>query len=566
MSNYNPKQVLAANTKAIKLILENTTGKYSPVEVEILKQYKGFGGLKAVMFGDGPLKDWKDASKSDRELYIGFQELYKILDDNLTGKEYRAALDSMKNGVLTQFFTPAIVPKTFYEVIQKHMQIEWMYEPSAGSGIFITELEKLKDRSWFVQACEKDILTSRILKGITSSMELPVSVYSGGFEDSNTSDDGEYNLVCTNPPYGAIPVYDSKCQDKNHYSKLHNYFFWKGLTKLREGGILAYLITSAYLDTVSNKSAREYLFMNSDFISLTVMPDNLMKDSAGTEAGSHFLVVRKRSGKTEMSEEEKLLCISERDTEKTAIGLSRNLYIRNNYKEITIGETKIGKNQYGQPSMEVWWDKPMDQTVSEFLAILERDMKLRYKVPEPVPKILPWDNRKLPEELPIDKIVITEPNKFIWIDGTEVQKKDICKICKVEYLEPEDEYTCKKCISKLSPWLSTDTTVDEEVDPLDEVWLGEDSTCLTDEEETARLKDMANMEMGEGRYADEPEDSIADKHGIARFNLSADTPVVQMELIPDPQKGWSKRDRQVHEAYIQIRDTLNALEEAEQNQ
>ncbi|MFY0104320.1 N-6 DNA methylase, partial [Acinetobacter baumannii] len=81
----------------------------------------------------------------------------------------------------------------------------------------------------------------------------------------------------------------------------HNYFFAKGTDKLKEGGLLAFITTDAFLNTPSNKEAREYLFNRADFVSVTVMPDNLMKDTGNTEAPSHLLIVQKNTNKTKLS-------------------------------------------------------------------------------------------------------------------------------------------------------------------------------------------------------------------------------------------------------------------------
>src|SRR6185312_7538687 len=89
--------------------------------------------------------------------------------------------------------------------------------------------------------------------------------------------------------------------------KIHNYFFAKGLDKIADGGLLAYITTDAFLNSPSNQTAREYLFDKSDFISLTVMPDNLMKDTGNTEAPNHLLIVQKNQNKQALKIEEKYL-------------------------------------------------------------------------------------------------------------------------------------------------------------------------------------------------------------------------------------------------------------------
>ncbi len=98
-----------------------------------------------------------------------------------------------------------------------------------------------------------------------------------------------------------------RIQIKHFRGKLHNYFFAKGLDKLAEGGLMAYITTDAFLNSPSNKTAREHLFDHADFISLAVMPDNLMKDAGNTEAPSHLIVVQKNTLKQKLSVEEETL-------------------------------------------------------------------------------------------------------------------------------------------------------------------------------------------------------------------------------------------------------------------
>jgi hypothetical protein len=244
------------------------------------------------------------------------------------------------------------------------------------------------------------------------------TVHNKGFEESDKSEDGQYDLVATNPPYGSFPIFDPTIKDKNLTGKVHNYFFAKGISKLRDAGILAYLVTNAFLDTPTNRTARRYVFSNCDFISLTVMPDNLMKESANTEAPSHFLVVRRRYGKTEadMSEEEQLLCessvipyidITGDSTKQHPIACNHYVeHCRLENIEIAIGKRKIGKNQYGKPAVETWWDGTIDEIKDSFSAILRRDFNKR----------LGLSSTKLSTQtvFPVGKLEVVNSNTFKW--------------------------------------------------------------------------------------------------------------------------------------------------------
>ncbi len=142
---------------------------------------------------------------------------------------------------------------------------------------------------------------------LSSSLSIPSFVQIKGFEDTPASENGQYDLIVSNIPFGNFKVYDESIKDKGLTDKIHNYFFAKGLDKLKDGGLLAFITTDAFLNSPSNQNAREYLFNHSDFISLNVMPDNLMKDTGNTEAPSHLLIVQKNQTKQSLSEEEKQL-------------------------------------------------------------------------------------------------------------------------------------------------------------------------------------------------------------------------------------------------------------------
>lgn len=560
LRDMNIVQKLKENIAALRICL-SVTGKLTPVQVETVRKFNGWGMAKCVLYNPDVDSDWTSASVEDKKLRPLVKELHQLLSDEMKGKEYKVAVESIKNAVLTSFYTPEIVVTTFYKVLKQYHHVGKLYEPSGGSGVFVLGSRGILPLEEVI-VYEKDLLTGKILeKLLPAAMNIPVTVHIDGFENSGVGH--EFDALCTNPPYGAFPVYDPAI-DKELCKKIHNYFVAKGLTKLREGGIMAYLITSAFLDTVSNKSAREYLFSNADFISLTVMPDNLMKESAGTEAGSHFLVVRKHTGKTEMSAEEKLLCVSENIQIAGKVTVSRNKYIETT-GGITIGTQRVGTNQYGKPSVETWWHKPIQDIAEPFREILSRDFRLRYK---DATMAICW-----PPESYVSATKGVEPGELkpewnksvgIWTqlqEGKESVHSDTHLTMFPVLLKKHDD---------TPPWKETlEELIGKDVQ-LPKEQVSDIEYQIEDEEETARLRDMADMEMGEGDYADESENKWeagwkpGEQEGFSQAGLTISA--VQMELIPDPQKGWSKRDRQVHEAYVQIRDTLNELELKEKEQ
>ena len=57
--SYNSQQKLKDNLAAIRIALEWKEGQMLlPEQVEALKRYAGFGGLKAVLYPNEPKEEW----------------------------------------------------------------------------------------------------------------------------------------------------------------------------------------------------------------------------------------------------------------------------------------------------------------------------------------------------------------------------------------------------------------------------------------------------------------------------------------------------------------------------
>ena len=369
---YNPLHKLNDNIAAIRLALEDKVP--SQDELVQLQRYSGFGGIKAILYPHGPKEAWKElgATKEDLRLFNGIQELHELLKSIFDESEYKIVVNSLRNSVLTAFYTPAVVPKTLFKVLQEqNIPARNLHEPSAGAGIFISEAVNTFKELQHVTAVEKDILTGKILKSIAKALPVETTVRSIGLEDTPDHDNGKYDLIVSNIPFGNFKVHDNSYPVPVISEKIHNYFFAKGIDKLGDGGLLAYITTDAFLNNPSNKEAREYLFSKADFISLSIMPDNLMKDTGNTEAPNHLLIVQKNSTKNDLSDDEQLLLETiEQENEFGKYHL--NQYMEQ-YPEIVCGnEIKAGKNQYGNANQTVW-QKGNINDIAERLSIIIRE-------------------------------------------------------------------------------------------------------------------------------------------------------------------------------------------------
>lgn len=379
--SYNSQQKLRNNIEAIRIALNWSVGKQlSADQLSALKKYSGFGGLKAVLFPDGNIEAWKklNASKLDLQLHPQILELHQLLKENLSQKEYGEAVASMRNSILTAFYTPQIVPATLFSALkEKGIEPMSLYEPSSGAGVFITEAVNSFPFLQNITAVEKDILTARITEAISSSLSIPVNVQSKGFQETDNAENGKFDLIVSNIPFGNFKIYDDSIKDASIKEKVHNYFFAKGLDKIKEGGLLAYITTDAFLNSPSNKEARDYLFYNSNFISLNVLPDNLMKDTGNTEAPSHLLIVQKSSNKKDITTNEQYLI----ETEKQSNNFGEyhiNKYIAA-YPNVKLGnEIKPGKDQYGKVHETIWQKGDINQIGEQLYKNISEGISKRF--------------------------------------------------------------------------------------------------------------------------------------------------------------------------------------------
>jgi len=363
---YNQFQKLRDNIAAIRIALEYWEGTtVSDADAAILQKYSGFGGIKAVLFPVGEKSAWEErnASENDLRLYPSIMELHELLRQHLDEPTYKTAISSIRESILTAYYTPAVVPRILYQTLKDNgINPSHIYDPSSGAGIFPSEAVKAFPEIKNVTAVEKDFLTGKVLTALASTLGVPTQVQIRGFEDTAATENGQYDLIVSNIPFGNFQVYDRDFTDKAISGKIHNYFFAKGLSKLADGGIMAFITTDAFLNNPSNRKAREYLFTHANFVSLSVMPDNLMKDTGNTEAPNHLLVVQKNDSKPglELSKDEKLLL--ESDWRENEFGRYEvNRYILAQGGGIIMADTiRPGKTQYGQATMEFWQQGDMD--------------------------------------------------------------------------------------------------------------------------------------------------------------------------------------------------------------
>jgi hypothetical protein len=113
--------------------------------------------------------------KTEHDLFTLTRELHQLLKENSEDeRQYRRYVDSMKNSVLTAFYTPPQVIHSISETLRESgLKIDKFLEPSAGIGSFIQSFSDNQKSD--VTAYEKDLLTGKILKQLYphSNIRIP---------------------------------------------------------------------------------------------------------------------------------------------------------------------------------------------------------------------------------------------------------------------------------------------------------------------------------------------------------------------------------------------------------
>ena len=389
---YNKKNVLEANTEAIRVVLrlEKERREATEAEKDILRNYQGFGGLKCVLNRCDSPDDLRYWSQSEQQLFEPTQRLkqmiYRDAIDANTAKRY---WESIKASVLTSFYTDTRIVAAISDALTSvDVPIRRCLDPSAGMGAFTETFAK---RAGMVDAMEKDLLTARISQAIHPYGQGNIIVRQEPFEAIGELEDRDkYDLVTSNIPFGDFMVYDreySKGKDvlkRESTRAIHNYFFVKGLDCIKEGGLLAFITSQGVLDSPKNEAIRRYLMQNSRLISALRLPSGMFSDNAGTDVGSDLIVLQKQTGKeiSEGIEQQFVETVSVPKEEGSSVVFKHNSLFVGDWKDIAhriiATERTMGTDPYGKPAWEYRFDGYIDDMAESIRTQLSLEVEQRF--------------------------------------------------------------------------------------------------------------------------------------------------------------------------------------------
>ena len=388
---YNKKEVLQANTEAIRVVLrlEKERREATEAEKSILRDYQGFGGLKCVLNRTDNPDDIRYWSKSEQNLFEPTQQLkqmiYREALDANTAKRY---WESIKASVLTSFYTDTRIVTAIADALTSvNVPIRRCLDPSAGMGAFA---ETFARQAGVVYAMEKDLLTARISQALHPYGKGNIFIQNEPFEAiGELEDKDKYDLITSNIPFGDFMVYDreySKGKDalkRESTRAIHNYFFVKGLDCIKEGGLLAFITSQGVLDSPRNEAIRRYLMQNSRLISALRLPSGMFSDNAGTDVGSDLIVLQKQTGKeiSEGIEQQFVETVSVPKEEGSSVVFKHNSLFVGDWKDIshrTIATERImGTDPYGRPAWEYRFTGGIEEMAESLRTQLSLEMGQR---------------------------------------------------------------------------------------------------------------------------------------------------------------------------------------------
>lgn len=348
---FNKRVHLRDNIDAIKtaFLLEKEQRTATPEERTILEKYSGFGGIKAVLNPVGHPGDERHWIKSKLDLFPLVIELHEVLREGAGDEaEYKRYVSSLKNSILTAFYTPPEIVNTMVEALkEQNIFLSQLLDPSAGTGAF-----PFAFKQHFPQCestCfEKDLLTGKIL----SQLYPKDRIRTEGFENIENRYSGRFDIAASNIPFGDVAIYDPLFTASTDPSKrmaarsVHNYFFLKSVDMVRDGGLVAFITSQGVLNAEQNRPVREWLMQRCEPVSAIRLPNNLFSDYAGTEAGSDLIILQKKATGDNLSQRRPDFTQSRQ--------LSNGIRVNNlfqNFDRVVHSSSKMDTDPYGKPAL-----------------------------------------------------------------------------------------------------------------------------------------------------------------------------------------------------------------------
>jgi type I restriction-modification system DNA methylase subunit len=195
---------------------------------------------------------------------------------------------------LYEYYTPI-------EVIEKMMGLMYHYgfkqgkgvkvcEPSCGIGRFLHFI----DPNTGGYGYEPDAISHQIAQANFPTFSMINTTFNEIFVDRRGNSlpfPTDFDLVIGNPPYGSFDGRNTATEKTITKAETYvEYFISRGLDLLKKGGLLSYIIPSAYVDGSDNK-AKQLIHAKGELLVAYRLP---VKTFKVTDIGTDIIVYRKK--------------------------------------------------------------------------------------------------------------------------------------------------------------------------------------------------------------------------------------------------------------------------------
>ncbi|VTU38223.1 DNA repair protein RadC [Variovorax sp. PBS-H4] len=260
------------NIAAIRLLNELEAGGRlaTPDEQRVLAKYVGWGGLPQAF--DPKNADW---SKEHAELtsLLSPQDL----------------ADARRSTRYAHYTSRPIIVDGIYAALRRFgFTGGKTLEAGAGVGNFIGLMPADMRSAGRFTAIEREPFSSAIAKHL-----YPRQIVQRADFTEFKGNDAYFDAAVGNPPFASDTQTDRSGRKHLSGLSLHNYFFAKAVDMLREGGVMAQVVTNSFLDAKTD-SARKYISDRTVFLGAIRLPNSAFAKNANTEVTTDIIFLQKR--------------------------------------------------------------------------------------------------------------------------------------------------------------------------------------------------------------------------------------------------------------------------------
>jgi hypothetical protein len=288
---------LKLNQDIAALLLE-PSDELEKSELEMIRQYSGFGGTKAAD----------------------------------------------ERGVLYDYFTSPPVARMVWKLANKIAPLRSgarMLEPSCGSGVFFDVAPSGVD----VTGVEYDARTATV----AGLLQPQARVYRSSFEEFNLHQREKFDAVIGNAPFGQRSA-ATQYLDEPEEKTLDKYFISRSLDNLKSGGTLALIVAPGVMDNETNKEWRAKMLRKGQFIGALRLPNQSFKH---THTGVSPDVVMFRA----YPEDVRARLETMTDGELRQAGFGDDAWVNSTYYDENPGH-RLGRIERGNFDAEITVGKP----------------------------------------------------------------------------------------------------------------------------------------------------------------------------------------------------------------